>query len=81
MDSPPLRSRQMIEDCARRQVVVLPAFETPAKVPLEEGRRVAQKAVEAGKQGLAPLISSGKLQGFASVVYPKGHACTDYTKW
>ena len=82
MIPPPLRSRQLIEDCStRRRAVVLPAFETPSKVSLEEGRGVALKAVEAGKQGLAPLISSGKLQGFASIVYPKGHACTDYNKW
>ena len=36
---------------------------------------------QGGKAGLAPVIASGKLQGFASVAYSKGHVCTDYNKW
>ena len=61
--------------------MVLPAFETAAKVGLEEGRVLAQGAIERGKTGLGSLLSSGQLQGFASVVYPKGHACTNFVKW
>lgn len=34
-----------------------------------------------GKASLGPLISSRKLQPFASVFYPKGHACTDFKRW
>ena len=79
--APPFRYRQLREACGQRQVWVMPAFETPGKMALEEGRALVEVAVKGGKAALAPLISSGKLQGFAAVIYPRGHACTDFVKW
>lgn len=63
---------------------MLPAFETPKETGLKEGRALVEALVDppqGGKAGLAPLIASGKLQGFASVAYSKGHVCTDYNQW
>lgn len=78
---PSFRFRKLREACAKRQVWVMPAFETPSKADLEAGRALVEAAVRGDKAALAPLISSGKLQGFASVIYPRGHACTDFVKW
>lgn len=57
-----------MEGCSRRREAwVLPAFETPKQVGLDEGRRAVEAAAAGAKAGLAPLVSGGALQHFAAV--------------
>ena len=60
---------------------ILPAYETPKLSDLREGIELVDEAVLGPKGDLGGLIASGKIQGFASVFYPKGHACTDFKRW
>ncbi len=63
-----LRTERLREGCSqRKEAWVLPAFETPKHVGLEEGRVAVAEAAAGAKAGLAPLVSGGKLQHFAVV--------------
>jgi hypothetical protein len=60
---------------------ILPAYETSKLLDLKEGIELVEDAVRGPKAELGGLIAGGKIQSFASVFYPKGHACTDFKKW
>ncbi|GAX72606.1 hypothetical protein CEUSTIGMA_g62.t1 [Chlamydomonas eustigma] len=65
----------------QNKLIILPAFETIPKLTLEHGLIVAQQAAAGGKAAIVDLVDKLQAITFASTVYAKGHACTDFKKW
>lgn len=77
----PESARKLIKDCADRKVFIIPAFETYRKLEMAEALKLAEMATQSGKRLLKPYLQTGKIQTFAEETYPKGHNCTNFTKW
>jgi glycosyltransferase-like protein LARGE len=65
---------------ARRQALVLPAFETRAGLELGAGAATAAAAAAADKRGLKRMFDGGDVTRFAPF-YRRGHSATDYARW
>ncbi|GFR39664.1 hypothetical protein Agub_g135, partial [Astrephomene gubernaculifera] len=72
----------LLRSCeAGRAVWVLPAWETHKRLGLEEGRRVADRAIRGDKATLRQLESESALHFFAKTAYARGHSATNFTRW
>ncbi|GFH24400.1 glycosyltransferase-like protein LARGE2 [Haematococcus lacustris] len=72
---------KLVEQCQRKQLFVLPAFETRPRAPLEAGLQLAEQAGLGGKGALLQLVQSGALMPFAQQAYARGHNATDTMRW
>ncbi|KAK9825605.1 hypothetical protein WJX74_010038 [Apatococcus lobatus] len=74
-------AKALLEDLTmRRQVVVLPAFETDAALGIDAGAQIAVKAQTGTKQQLQQMYEARQVIQFAEF-YPVGHRSTNYPKF
>ncbi|KFM24511.1 Glycosyltransferase-like protein LARGE2 [Auxenochlorella protothecoides] len=66
---------------ARRQAIVLPAFQTTLNLSLAEGTAVAHDSAAAGSKAyMKAEMAAGRITRFAPF-FLKGHNATDYNRW